>query len=59
MPLRYEVIGVEGLPEIVPGQDLASMIVEAARRQRTPIEGRDLLVISQKIIFSGMMYGMM
>lgn len=50
MPVRYEVIGVEGLPEIVPGQDLASMIVEAARRQRTPIEGRDLLVISQKII---------
>ena len=50
MPIRYEVIGVEGLPEIVPGQDLAPMIVEAARRQRTPIEGRDLLVISQKII---------
>lgn len=50
MPIRYEVIGVEGLPEIVPGQDLAPMIVEAARRQRTPIDGRDLLVISQKII---------
>ncbi|HEY7251196.1 MAG TPA: coenzyme F420-0:L-glutamate ligase [Methylomirabilota bacterium] len=50
MPIRYEVIGVEGLPEIVPGQDLAPMIVEAARRQRTSIEGRDLLVISQKII---------
>jgi coenzyme F420-0:L-glutamate ligase/coenzyme F420-1:gamma-L-glutamate ligase len=48
--MRYEVIGVEGLPEIVPGQDLAPMIVEAARRQGTPIEGRDLLVISQKII---------
>jgi coenzyme F420-0:L-glutamate ligase/coenzyme F420-1:gamma-L-glutamate ligase len=50
MPMRYEVIGVGGLPEIVPGQDLAPMIVEAARRQETPIEGRDLLVISQKII---------
>ncbi|HEY7202830.1 MAG TPA: coenzyme F420-0:L-glutamate ligase [Methylomirabilota bacterium] len=50
MPMRYEVIGVEGLPEILPGQDLAPMIVEAARRQRTPIEGRDLLVISQKIV---------
>ncbi len=50
MPIRYEVIGVEGLPEIVPGQDLAPMIVEAARRQKTPIEARDLLVISQKII---------
>lgn len=50
MPTRYEVIGVGGLPEIVPGQDLAPMIFEAARRQGTPIEGRDLLVISQKII---------
>jgi coenzyme F420-0:L-glutamate ligase/coenzyme F420-1:gamma-L-glutamate ligase len=50
MPMRYEVIGVEGLPEILPGQDLAPMIVEAARRQGTPIEGRDLLVISQKIV---------
>ena len=50
MPTRYEVIGVGGLPEIVPGQDLAPMILEAARRQGTPIEGRDLLVISQKII---------
>jgi len=50
MPMRYEVIGVGGLPEIVPGQDLARMILEAARGQETPIEGRDLLVISQKII---------
>jgi len=50
MLMRYEVIGVGGLPEIVPGQDLAPMIVEAARRQETPIEGGDLLVISQKII---------
>lgn len=50
MPARYEVIGVEGLPEIQPGQDLAPLIVEAARRQGTAIQHRDLLVISQKII---------
>ena len=50
MPIRYEVIGVEGLPEIRPGQDLAPMIVEAARRQETPIQGSDLLVVSQKIV---------
>ena len=48
--MRYEVIGVEGLPEIRAGQDLAPMIVEAARRQGTPIQGGDLLVVSQKII---------
>ena len=48
--MRYEVIGLEGLPEIRAGQDVAPMIVEAARRQGTPIQGGDLLVVSQKII---------
>ena len=50
MPPRYEVIGVEGLPEISPGTDLAALIVEAARRQGTPLAAGDLLVVSQKIV---------
>jgi coenzyme F420-0:L-glutamate ligase/coenzyme F420-1:gamma-L-glutamate ligase len=50
MPPRYEVIGVEGLPEFRPGDDVAGLIVEAARRQGTPIGDRDLLVVSQKIV---------
>ncbi len=50
MPTRYEVIGVEGLPEIAPRVDLASLIVEAARRQGTPLAAGDLLVVSQKIV---------
>ena len=50
MPTRYEVIGVQGLPEIHRGADLATLIVEAARRQDTPLGGGDLLVISQKIV---------
>lgn len=50
MPPRYEVIGVEGLPEFRQGADLAALIAEAARRQGTPIEARDLLVVSQKIV---------
>ncbi|HUM14809.1 MAG TPA: coenzyme F420-0:L-glutamate ligase [Candidatus Nitrosotalea sp.] len=50
MPVRYEVIGVEGLPEIRLGHDLAPLIVEAARGQGTAIQDHDLLVISQKII---------
>jgi len=50
MAPRYEVIGVEGLPEIHPGDDLAPMIAEAARRQGTPLAPRDLLVVSQKIV---------
>ena len=50
MPPRYEVIGVEGLPEIAPGDDLASLIAGAAARQGTPLSARDLLVVSQKIV---------
>jgi coenzyme F420-0:L-glutamate ligase/coenzyme F420-1:gamma-L-glutamate ligase len=50
VPVRYEVIGVEGLPEISPGTDLAPLIVDAARRQGTPLAADDLLVISQKIV---------
>jgi len=50
VPPRYEVIGVEGLPEISRGDDLARMIVEAATRQGTPLSSRDLLVVSQKIV---------
>ena len=50
MPARYEVIAVEGLPEIGRGDELAALIVEAARRQGTPIQDRDLLVVSQKIV---------
>ncbi len=50
MPPRYEVIGVEGLPEIAPGDDLAPLVTTAAARQGTPLAPRDLLVISQKIV---------
>jgi coenzyme F420-0:L-glutamate ligase/coenzyme F420-1:gamma-L-glutamate ligase len=49
-PPRYEVIGVEALPEIVRGDDLARLIVEAAARQGTALAAGDLLVISQKIV---------
>ena len=50
MPPRYEVIGVEGLPEIGLGHDLARLIVDASRAQGTPLGAGDLLVVSQKIV---------
>lgn len=50
MAPRYEVIGIEGLPEIRAGQDLARLIAEAARAQQTPLAAGDLLVVSQKIV---------
>jgi coenzyme F420-0:L-glutamate ligase / coenzyme F420-1:gamma-L-glutamate ligase len=50
VPPRYEVIGVEGIGEVRPGDDVARIVVEAASRQSTPLRAGDLLVISQKIV---------
>ena len=47
---RYEVIGVEGIGEVRPGDDIARLIVDAAARQSTPVTAADLLVIGQKIV---------
>ncbi len=50
MPPRYEVIGIEGLPEIHGGDDLARLIAHASVAQGTPLAAGDLLVVSQKIV---------
>ena len=50
MPPRYEVIGIEGIGEVRPGDDVAHLVVEAAARQRTPVASGDVLVLSQKIL---------
>jgi coenzyme F420-0:L-glutamate ligase/coenzyme F420-1:gamma-L-glutamate ligase len=50
MAPRYEVIGIEGIPEVRPGDDLGRIIVDAAARQNTALATRDLLVIGQKIV---------
>ncbi|MBI2216218.1 MAG: coenzyme F420-0:L-glutamate ligase [Candidatus Rokubacteria bacterium] len=50
MPPRYEVIGVDGIPEVRPGDDVARLIVDATRAQGTPIVAGDVLVIGQKIV---------
>ena len=50
MPPRYEVIGITGIPEVRPGDDVARLVVEAARAQATPLAAGDLLVVGQKIV---------
>jgi coenzyme F420-0:L-glutamate ligase/coenzyme F420-1:gamma-L-glutamate ligase len=50
MPPRYEVIGIEGIGEIHPGDDIAAIVVDAAVRQRTPLATGDVVVLSQKIV---------
>jgi coenzyme F420-0:L-glutamate ligase / coenzyme F420-1:gamma-L-glutamate ligase len=49
-PPRYEIFGVEGLPEVRPGDDVGRLIVEAAARQGTPLAGGDIVVVGQKIV---------
>ncbi len=47
---RLEVAGIEGLPEIEPGQDLAALIVGAADASGAPLVDRDIVVITSKIV---------
>jgi coenzyme F420-0:L-glutamate ligase / coenzyme F420-1:gamma-L-glutamate ligase len=50
MPPRYEVIGIEGLDEVRAAAPLAALVIEAARRQGTPLAAGDLLVVAQKVV---------
>ncbi|HET9490940.1 MAG TPA: coenzyme F420-0:L-glutamate ligase [Methylomirabilota bacterium] len=47
---RYEVVGVTGIPEVRPGDDLGRLVVESADRQGTPLRDGDLLVVGQKVV---------
>ena len=47
---RLEVIGITGIPEIVGGEPLGRMISDAARAQGAPLQDRDVLVVTQKIV---------
>lgn len=49
-PPRYEVLGIAGLAEVHPGDDVARLVVDAAAAQGTPIASHDVLVIGQKVI---------
>ena len=44
------IIGLEGLPDIAPGTDLAAAITTAAQAQGVIFEGGDVLVVTQKIV---------
>ena len=50
MPPQLSVIGVEGMPEAKPGDDLAGQILAAAAGQGTPVVSGDVLVVTQKIV---------
>ncbi len=47
---RLTVYGVEGLPEIEPGMDIAEMIHAAAAEQGDPLAGGDIVLVTSKIV---------
>ena len=49
-PPRYEVIGITGIGEVHPGDDVAQIIAQAATAQATPLATHDVLVVGQKIV---------
>jgi coenzyme F420-0:L-glutamate ligase/coenzyme F420-1:gamma-L-glutamate ligase len=48
--VTLQVFGVPGLPEIVPGSDLAAMISTAAAEAGTPLADGDVVVVTSKIV---------
>ncbi len=50
MPPEIRAIGIEGIPEVQDGDDVAALIVAAAQGQGTAIETGDVLVVTQKIV---------
>jgi coenzyme F420-0:L-glutamate ligase/coenzyme F420-1:gamma-L-glutamate ligase len=42
--------GLEGIPEVVPGADLAGLIADAAERSGVGLRDRDVLVVTHKVV---------
>jgi len=47
---EVRVIGVEGIPEVRPGDDLAALILDALGRQGLRLEDGDVVVVTQKVV---------
>ena len=50
MPPEIRVIGVEGMPEVQPGDDISTQMMDAADAQGTPVGDGDIDVVTQKVI---------
>ncbi|MGB7023575.1 MAG: coenzyme F420-0:L-glutamate ligase [Candidatus Acidiferrales bacterium] len=49
-PSPVEIIPLTGMPEIVPGDDLAGVIIEAVARRSLSIKHGNIFVVAQKIV---------
>ncbi|PZC46005.1 MAG: coenzyme F420-0:L-glutamate ligase / coenzyme F420-1:gamma-L-glutamate ligase [Chloroflexi bacterium] len=47
---NIEIIGINGIPEIKPGDDIAELIIRSVSNQKCVIQENDTFVIAQKIV---------
>jgi len=47
---EVRVIGITGIPLVQAGDDLAGQILDAAAAQGTPVEGGDVIVVTQRVV---------
>jgi coenzyme F420-0:L-glutamate ligase/coenzyme F420-1:gamma-L-glutamate ligase len=45
-----QIFGVDGIPEVAPGSDLAGLIFDSAARTGTPLATGDVLVVTSKVV---------
>ena len=50
MAASVTITGIEGIPEILPGDDLAALIVASARAQDVTLQAGDVLIVTQKVV---------
>ena len=50
---KMSVTGINSIPEIAEGDDIATIIHESAKAQGTPLESGDVVVVTQKIVSKG------
>ena len=50
MTSSIELIGLDGIPEVVPGDDLAALILDAAAASDVGLADADVLVVTQKVV---------
>jgi coenzyme F420-0:L-glutamate ligase/coenzyme F420-1:gamma-L-glutamate ligase len=48
--MAVTITGIEGLPEINPGDDLARMIVQACAAQGVALQNDDVITVTQKVV---------
>ncbi|MEM3584728.1 MAG: coenzyme F420-0:L-glutamate ligase, partial [Nitrososphaerales archaeon] len=50
MSSEIRIIGIEGIPEVNPGNDIASLIANSIQKQGIKIIDKDIIVVTHKIV---------